>query len=127
MSTQAPATSSARVWTIAGLLVGAVGLIVQKLAGMTMPAVPPGLVFVVVAAALMLTKLRWAGFVAILAGLAEIAGFFGSGSATWLTKFDELGKMAGSWLRIVGVITAVVAGVLAVKAAYSKQSQAATA
>ncbi|MPZ83046.1 MAG: hypothetical protein GEV28_22700 [Actinophytocola sp.] len=127
MGTQAPATSSARVWTIAGLLVGAVGLVLQKLGGITMPAVPPGLIFVLVAAAQMVTKLRWAGIVAILAGAAEIAGFFGSGSASYLTKFDELGATAGSWLRIVGVITAVVAGILAVKAAYSKQSRAVTA
>lgn len=126
-STQAPATSSARVWTIAGLLVGAVGLVVQKLGGMTMPAVPPGLVFVLVAAALMVTRLRWAGIIAILAGGAEIAGFFGSGSAAHLTSFDELVAAAGSWLRILGVVTAVVAGILAVKAAYGKQSRTVTA
>jgi hypothetical protein len=125
MSTQAPATSSARVWTIAGLLVGAVGLIVQKVGGMEMPVVPPGLIFLVVAAGLMLnTKWRWAPIVAVLAGVAELAGFFGSGAASWLTRSDEFVGMAGTWIRLIGIATAAVAGALAIKAAYSKSAKA---
>ena len=128
MGTHAPATSPARIATIAGLLVGAGGLLVQKLGGMTMPAVPPGMIILIVAAGLLLNpRWRWAGFVAILAGLAELAGFFGSGAAEWLLRPDELGVFAGSWLRVAGVATAVVAGVLAVRAAYGGRSRTAAA
>lgn len=122
MSTEAP-SSSARVWTIVGLLVGAVGLIGQKLAGVTMPAVPPGLIFLIVAAALMLNpKWKWAAIVAVLAGLAEVAGFFGSGSAPKLGDFGDFAVAVSSWVRLIGIVIAVVAGALAVKAAYRKSA-----
>ncbi|MCT2585423.1 hypothetical protein [Actinophytocola gossypii] len=125
MSTQAPATSPVRVWTIAGLLVGAVGLVLQKLGGITMPVVPPGLIILVVAAGLMLNpKWRWATIVAVLAGLAELGGFFGSNAASWLTRSDEIVAMGGSWVRLIGITTATVAGALAIRAAYSKSAKA---
>lgn len=118
--------TQARVWTIAGLLVGAVGLLVQKLGGMEMPVVPPGLIFLVVAAGLMLNvKWRWAPIVAVLAGVAELAGFFGSGASAWLFKTEEVTGMAGTWIRLIGIATATVAGALTIKAAYSKSPRAA--
>lgn len=118
-------SSSARVWTVVGLLVGAIGLIAQKIAGVTMPAVPPGLIFLIVAAGLMLNpRWKWAAIIAVLAGLAEVAGFFGSGGVSNLTA--EFGVLASSWIRLLGIVTAVVAGALATKAAYRK-APAATA
>jgi hypothetical protein len=108
---------SARALTIAGLLAGAAGIAAQKVAGVAMPPVPPGLVLLLVAAALMANpRWRWAAVVGVLAGLAEVAGFFGSGSAPRLLDLDELGIAASSWLRIVGVAVAVVAGVVALTA-----------
>jgi len=32
-----------RTWTVAGLLGGAIGLVVQQVGGMDMPVVPPGM------------------------------------------------------------------------------------
>jgi hypothetical protein len=110
-----------RTWTVAGLLGGAIGLVVQQVGGMDMPVVPPGMVLLVVAACLMLIKrLRWAPIVAVLAGAAELAGFFGSGAYSWLVKSGEPVGMTGTWLRLVGVSVAVIAGVLAAKAAYRR-------
>jgi hypothetical protein len=112
---------NARVWTIAALLTGAAGLVLQKFGGVTMPAVPPGLVFLVIAAALMANaRWKWAGIAAILAGGAEIAGFFGSGNAARLVELDQFGAFAGSWIRLAGVVVAVVAGALATKIAYTR-------
>jgi hypothetical protein len=111
---------NARVWTIIGLLTGAAGLVIQQVGGVAMPAVPPGLIFLVVAAGLMANaRWRWAGIAAILAAGAEIAGFFGSGNAARLTELDQFGAFAGSWIRLVGVVVALVAGAVATKVAYS--------
>jgi hypothetical protein len=112
---------SARVWTAVGLIAGGAGLVGQQLAGVAMPAVPPGLVMVVVAAVLLLaTRLRWAPVAGAVAGLAEVAGFFGSGSAGRLVEFAEPAAAASSWVRLAGVVLAVVAGSVATVAAYRR-------
>lgn len=53
-------------------------------------------------------------------GAAELAGFFGSGAYSWLLKSAEPVGMAGTWLRLIGISLAVIAGVLALKAAYRR-------
>jgi hypothetical protein len=104
---------SARAWTIAGLFAGAAGIVAQKIAGVAMPTVPPGLVLLLVAAGLMLNpRWRWAAVVGVLAGVAEVAGFFGSGTGARLFDLGELGTAAASWLRLAGIAVAVVAGVV---------------
>ncbi|MET0133824.1 MAG: hypothetical protein ABW215_09545 [Kibdelosporangium sp.] len=114
-------TTKARMWTIAGLLTGAAGLAIQKISGVAMPVVPPGSVFLVVAAALLANRnRRWAPIVAILAGAAEIAGFFASGNASRLTMVAEPGAFAGSWVRLAGVVVAVVAGAVAARVGYPR-------
>ncbi len=110
--------SAARTATIVGLIVGAVGILILRLAGVAMPVVPPGLVMLVVAAVFVaVAPWRWAPVVAIVAGLAEVAGFFASGSADGLFEIGSLGVLAGTWVRLAGILTAVVAGVLATRIA----------
>lgn len=116
-------SSTARVVTIVGLLLGAIGIGLQKMAGIAMPVVPPGLVILLVAAVLMLRpQWKWAAIVGLLAGLAEVAGFVGSGGARRLGSTDPFGAFASSWVRLIGIVLAVVFGALAIKAAYSKKS-----
>jgi hypothetical protein len=116
---------SARVWTIAGLLTGAAGLVLQQAGGVVMPTVPPGLIFLVVAAGLMAVKRwKWAAIAAILAAGAEIAGFFGSGNAARLTGLDQFGAFTGSWIRLAGIVVALIAGVAATRAAYQGRPSA---
>ncbi|MBN6033533.1 hypothetical protein [Amycolatopsis sp. 195334CR] len=108
---------AARRATIAGLLMASAGLVVAKLGGVVMPAVPPALVIMLVAALFVLVRWRWTPIVGVLAALAEGVGFFASGSYVRLVDVAEFGISAGSWLRLLGVITAVVFGLVALKAA----------
>jgi hypothetical protein len=107
-----------RLVTAAGLVAGAVGIGILYPAGVAMPVVPPGLVMLLVAAAVVaFAPWRWAPVVGVLAGLFEVAGFFGSGSAAALTDLGSLDVFAGTWIRGLGIVTAVVAGVVATRVA----------
>ncbi|MFC4855187.1 hypothetical protein [Actinophytocola glycyrrhizae] len=111
---------SARTWTVAGLVVGAAGLVAQKVAGVAMPAVPPGLVLMVGSAILIVaTRRRWPVVVGALAAVAEVAAVL-SGFGK-LTDFAEAGVAAASWVRLVGVLLAVGAGAVATIAAYRRE------
>ncbi|MGA6167389.1 hypothetical protein [Amycolatopsis magusensis] len=109
--------NAARKVAMAGLVVASAGLVVAKLGGLAMPAVPPALVIMLVAAALLFLRWRWVPIVAVLAALAEGIGFVASGSFARLGDAAEFGIFAGSWLRLLGVLVAVVFGVAALKAA----------
>lgn len=114
--------STARIATVVGLVGGAVGIAIQFAAGVKMPIVPPGVVMLLASAALIaITSWRWAPIAGIVAGLAEVAGFLAVGSAASLTDFDSLGVLTGSWVRLVGIATAMIAGVVATKVAYTKR------
>jgi hypothetical protein len=111
---------SARTWTVAGLLVGTAGIVAQKVAGVAMPAVPPGLVLMVVSAVLIVvTRWRWPVVVGSLAAVAEVAAVLaGFGK---LTDFAEAGVAAASWVRLAGVLVAVGAGAVATIVAYRRE------
>jgi hypothetical protein len=105
--------SPARIATVAGLIAGAAGIAILKVSGVDMPAVPPGLIIMLVVAALMaLTRWRWAPILGVVAALSEIAGFFASGSAPHLAD-PALGVLTGTWVRLLGVLTAALAGAVA--------------
>lgn len=105
--------NTVRGGTVVGLLTGAVGLLVLRVAGQPMPAVPPGLVLLVAAAALVaFTRTRWAPLVGGLVGLAEIAGFVFSGAVAGLVE-GAPAIVAGSWIRGVGITVAALGGIIA--------------
>jgi hypothetical protein len=105
--------SGARVTTVIGLLAGAVGIVILRLAGTPMPLVPPGLVLLIAAALLVaLQRWRWAPAVGALVGLAEIIGFVASGSWIGLANIDQIWILVGTWIRGLGIVTAVLAGIV---------------
>ncbi|MEU5880030.1 hypothetical protein [Spirillospora sp. NPDC047279] len=107
--------------TVAGLAVGAVGLVIQKAAGVEMPPVPPGLIILTLVAALLaVTRWRWVLVLAVLAALAEIPGFVGSA-----IDADTAGEIIGALVRGAGVTTALVAGVVAMVMAFRASKSAA--
>jgi hypothetical protein len=100
--------------TVTGLVTGAAGLLVQKVAGVEMPPVPPGLIFLTAAAVLiMVARWRWTTAFAALAALLEIPGFVGSA-----LDAASFGEYAGAWIRGIGVTVALVAGITATVTAY---------
>lgn len=109
--------SGARVATVAGLAAGALGIVIQRIAGVAMPAIPPGLVLLVGAAALVAaTKGRWAPAIGALVALSEIAGVAIVGVYQRLFDLDEPLVAAGTWVRVVGIVVAFAAGVVATAA-----------
>ncbi|MGL5827414.1 MAG: hypothetical protein ACRCYU_21790 [Nocardioides sp.] len=100
----------------ASLAVAAVGIVIQILAGNVpdYPAVPPGLVILVVAAAIVgFAPWRWAPVVGIVASAFLLIGLFAAGQATRLVEVEKALDTAGLWVQIVAVVAALATGVLA--------------
>jgi hypothetical protein len=116
MSTKKP-LSGRRLATVAGLVAGAIGIVVLRLAGVAMPIVPPGLVLLVAAALLVvLVRRRWTPLVGALVALAEVIGIVATGSLAHLVDVSPAGVFVGTWIRTLGVVIALIAGVLATAA-----------
>jgi hypothetical protein len=109
--------------TVAALLVAAAGFVMQIVAGVDVPTVPPGLVILLVAAALVaFAPWRWMPVVGVVVGLFLLVGFFASGAVGSLLEPSELGVFLGAWVQFLAVIFAVVAGIVAVSQNYRIQS-----
>jgi hypothetical protein len=109
--------------TAAALLVAAAGFVIQIVSGVDVPTVPPGLVILLVAAALVaFAPWRWMPVVGVVVGLFLLVGFFASGVVGSLLEPSELGVFLGAWVQFLAVIVAVVAGIVAVSQNYRTQS-----
>jgi hypothetical protein len=98
-----------------GLIVAAVGIGLQRVAGVEMPVVPPGLVLLVVAAGLIaFTRWRWAPAVGVLVALAEAVAL-AVGGAAGLVDTGAAGVLLSTWVRAIGVVIALIAGVAALR------------
>jgi hypothetical protein len=100
--------------TVAALLVAATGFVIQIVSGVDVPTVPPGLVIMLVAAALVaFGPWRWTPVVGVVVGLFLLVGFFASGSVGSLLAPDRSGVFVGAWVQFLAVIVTVVAGIVA--------------
>ena len=105
--------------TVAALLVAAAGFVIQIVSGVDVPTVPPGLVILLVAAALVaFAPWRWMPVVGVVVGLFLLVGFFASGAVGSLLEPSELGVFLGAWVQFLAVIVAVIAGIVAVSQNY---------
>ncbi|TDC98423.1 hypothetical protein [Actinomadura sp. 7K507] len=106
--------------TVSGLVTGAAGLVIQKVAGVEMPPVPPGLIILTLVAVLIAaTPWRWPLVLAVLAALAEMPGTAGSA-----VDADTIGEVAGASVRGIGAVAAFVAGIVAATVAYRSRKRA---
>jgi hypothetical protein len=111
----------ARTWTIAGLVLGAIGIGILWAAGVEFPvAIPPGAVILLVGAVFVtFAPWRWSPAVGTALGLFVAVGF-----AVSPTGFDNLfgrhgaSVATGQAIQLIGVLTAVVAGVIATRDRY---------
>jgi hypothetical protein len=121
-------------WSLAGLLVGVVGLVVQAVAEPSRFAdaqaafgvpFPPGILFVVAAAALTVAtcRWRWHPVFAVLIGLWIVGA--GAGFLVRNLASPVAGTVAGNAVMAVGLIGAVVAGIVALAAPRRSGSRAA--
>ncbi len=100
--------------TVAALLVAALGFAIQIVSGIEVPTIPPGLVILLVAAALVAFEpWRWIPVVGAVVGLFLLVGFFASGAVVNLFDPARLGVFFGAWIQFLAVIVAAVAGIAA--------------
>jgi hypothetical protein len=109
--------------TVAALLVAAAGFVIQIVSGVVVPTVPPGIVILLVAAALVaFAPWRWIPIVGVVVGLFLLVGFFASGAVVSLLEPSQLGVFLGAWIQFLAVTVAVVTGIVAVGQNYRTRS-----
>ena len=119
--------SGAGATAVGGLVVGALGIAILWASGVKFPlAVPPGLVILLAGALFVgLASRPWAPGVGAFLGLFVIVGFLIS--PTGLTNlFGRAGTSVaiGQGIQVIGVLTALIAGVIATRANYRKPTDA---
>jgi hypothetical protein len=118
--------SGSRTVTVAGLVVGASGIAVLWAAGVEFPLYPPPGIVILLAAALFveLAPWRWAPGVGVFLGLFVFVGFLIS--PTGLPNLlGEAGTSVaiGQGIQVLGVLTAIIAGVVATRANSRQRAQ----
>jgi hypothetical protein len=108
--------------TVVGLLVGAIGFVLQMVAGVTdTPTIPPGLVAILVAAGLVaFVPGRGVPAAGPAAGLFNLVVFAFVG-ADRLVEPSPASALVGAWLMVVGLIVATIAGTIAAVQNYRAQ------
>jgi hypothetical protein len=71
-----------------------------------------------------LARWPWAPGVGAFLGLFVTVGFLASGGPPNLVGRDGTSVAIGTWIQMAGVLTALVAGVIATQANYRKQAHA---
>jgi hypothetical protein len=111
--------------TITGLLAGAVGIAILWASGVEFPVYPPPGLLILAAGAVFvaLAKWSWAPAVGVALGLFVVGGFIlssvSSGEGTGNLVGDAgVGGSVGTVIQLAGVLTAVVAGMIATRHEY---------
>lgn len=115
--------------TLIGLVVGAVGIAILWASGIEFPVYPPpGIIILLAGAAFVaLARWPWAPAVGALLGLFVTIGFLISPTG-WSNLTGEAGASVaiGQAIQVIGVLTAVIAGLVATRANYRKPDGART-
>ncbi|AUH44432.1 hypothetical protein [Streptomyces sp. CMB-StM0423] len=107
--------TAARNLTVAALLVAAAGFAVQMAAGVTdTPTIPPGLVAILAAAALVaFLPGRGAPVAGPVAGIFNLVALFVVSAADRLYEPSPASAFVGAWFMVVALIVATAAGSVA--------------
>ncbi|MDR7303804.1 hypothetical protein [Haloactinomyces albus] len=118
------ARSVPRVATVVGLLAGATGIGILWSSGVEFPftaILPPDIwILLAMTAVVAFAPWRWAPGIGAFGVLFVIVGFVISGSVPNLFGADGTSVLIGSWVQLLGVLTAFVAGVIAIRVNYRK-------
>jgi hypothetical protein len=119
--------SRSRAATVVGLVVGAVGIAVLWASGrIDFPFYPPPGIVILLAGAIFvgLAPWPWAPAVGAFLGLFVTVGFVISGGPPNLVGREGTSVAIGTWIQMAGVLTALIAGVIATRANYRKPTKA---
>jgi hypothetical protein len=116
--------SGPRAATVAGLVVGAPGIAILWASGVEFPIYPPPGIIILFAGAIFvgLAPWPWAPAVGAFLGLFVTVGFVVSGAPPNLVGRDGTSVAIGTWIQLTGVLTALIAGVIATRANYQTQA-----
>jgi hypothetical protein len=119
------AWSGPRTVAVVGLVVGAVGIAIMWASGIEFPIYPPPGIVILLAGAIFvgLASWPWAPGVGAFLGLFVLVGFLISPTGlSNLSGEAGTGVAVGQGIQVVGVLTALVAGVIATRANYQKSA-----
>jgi hypothetical protein len=106
------------------LVVGALGIAILWASGVDFPIYPPPGILILLAGAIFVAVApwSWAPGVGAFLGLFVIVGFIASGGPPNLLGRDGTGVAIGTWIQLMGVLTALIAGVIATRTNYRRSS-----
>jgi hypothetical protein len=114
--------TGAKTLTIVGLIVGAAGILTQYFSGVEgFPTIPPGSIILLAAAAVLaLGSRRWTIALGVFAALFVLVGGTIATALNWggrapLSNPAEPGGFIGAIIQFVGVVTALVAGIVTLR------------
>lgn len=101
--------------TVGALLIAAVGILLQYIAGVgDFPTIPPGpIILVVLAGVIAFTPWRWIPILGTVMGGWLVVGFFQNESVDRLTDLTPILAYIGLWIQAAGVVVAIIAGGIA--------------
>lgn len=109
---------------LAGLVVAAAGIaILFAVIDFPVPVPVGTILLLAVAGLVVLGRWRWTASVGVLLSLSIlVGGFIAPGLFDRLTDPVEVGAFVGTWMQILGLITAIVAGTVATAQNYRLRS-----
>ncbi|MCR2762598.1 hypothetical protein NQ152_03645 [Microbacterium sp. zg.B48] len=116
----------ARLTLVAALLVAALGILIQFLTGVPgFPVVPPGpIILAAVAVVVAVVPWRFIPVLGLIAAAFVLTGMFLAGTGDRLINPADIGPFAGTWMQLVGLLTALSAGIVATVSAARATRQA---
>jgi hypothetical protein len=117
--------SRPRVLTIGGLVIGAIGIAILWASGVVFPIYPPpGIIILLAGASIVgLAPWRWVPSVGAILGLFVFVGFLVSPTGLMnLSGKAGMDVAIGQGVQVIGVLTALIAGVTATRLNYRKRS-----
>jgi len=124
MNNRNPLSMSSKL-TVVGLLVAAAGISTLFLTtSVTVPAIPIGPILLLALAALIgLGRWRWTPIAGVVMSIALVAGaLIAPGLFDRLSNPAQVGAFVGTWVQMLGVFTAIVAGTVATIQNYQPQA-----
>jgi hypothetical protein len=125
MSSRGPLSSGEKL-TVAALVVAAIGVVIQIVAGHPYPTVPPVFFILLIPAGLIaFGRWWWAPVPAILAGVFLTFGLFASGESGRLFDLSNPGDSIGLWVQTLAVLVATASAIAATVQNYQSRTSSA--